>query len=718
MRDKKWFNLQKREAARTRQPQATESNLDSEKGSTMLVDPIVTFMELLEVAADLPAVQSLLPTACKMDIATQMQYIRTALKHLYSFEPRPKQVEAIHALIFLQVDLILIAKTSFGKSMVLQAPSAIVPDSITIVIMPLNKVGEEQLLKIGSLPATRPCLITSDTISEELLSKVQEGNYTHILVGPELAISPAFSRVCMTPEFQRRVALVAVDEAHLVQQWGSEFRPAYAQLSLLRSRLPTNTPWFACSATLDAATLKALKQSVGFNKDLQLIRTSVDRPEVCYIVEKIEPKKVRSFEALYFVLNDSVDDKGQPTPYQIPKTVVFIDSKYNIQKALLQLRTWLRNKSNSYSAQAVRTIISSYFHNMAEFDKKRVYDEFRKPDSKIRIILSTESLGLGVDISDIYRVVQYSLPLLHNLGHLQQRWGRSARTTGLLGEAVWLVDAWVFGDRESSTQLSQVMLADDTKVESSGDEVGDLTSQTVAGAKTKRKSAAERRAALPLPLWEFVNADRCRRKIILEFLEDHKADQDTYADLPPPERCCNFCSPKLRRYTPAPDMSSILRRPRKGSIEAIAMEGIIEWCAGRSNTLLSNAAFTVPGDVFLAEKVVIQLANACCEVQSMEKLTTIITPEWEWYEEYGEDLLQALKNISTQVAEQWKASSCKSGERTASQKERIAATPFKETPQQATINTLFQDISKMREKALTATVPYRPGPSGHSTPSA
>jgi hypothetical protein len=104
------------------------------------------------------------------------------------------------------------------------------------------------------------------------------------------------------------------------------------------------------------------------------------------------------------------------------------------------------------------------------------------------------------------------------------------------------------------------------------------------------------------------------------------------------------------------------------------------------------------------------LANACCEVQSMEKLVAIITPEWGWHEEYGEDLLQALKNISVQAVEQQKATSCKLGNRTAIQKERIAATPFKETPQQATMNALFQDISKMREKALTAAIPFRLGP--------
>jgi hypothetical protein len=275
---------------------------------------------------------------------------------------------------------------------------------------------------------------------------------------------------------------------------------------------------------------------------------------------------------------------------------------------------------------------------------------------------------------------------------------------GLRGEEIWLVDTWAFSNRESSSHLSQAISVDDTEVESSGDEVRDLASQTVVGAKTKRKSVTERRAALPLPIWEFINANRCLRKILLEFLEDHKADQDTKADLPPPERCCNFCSPECRLYTPVPAISSMLRHPRKGSLEAITMERIIEWCAARANTLLPNAAFTVPSNIFLTEEVIIQLANVCCEVQSMEKLVAIITPEWEWHEEYGKDLLQTLKNISAEVIEQQKAISRKLDNRTTIQKEQIAATPFKETPQQATMNALFQDISKMQEKALAAAI--------------
>jgi hypothetical protein len=94
MRDKKWFNCQKREAAKIEQLQATGINSDSE-GSMGLEDPTAAFTELLEAANDMSTIQSLLPVACKMDTAAQIQFTRTALKHLYPFEPRQKQVEAV-----------------------------------------------------------------------------------------------------------------------------------------------------------------------------------------------------------------------------------------------------------------------------------------------------------------------------------------------------------------------------------------------------------------------------------------------------------------------------------------------------------------------------------------------------------------------------------------------------------------------------------------------
>jgi superfamily II DNA helicase RecQ len=61
--------------------------------------------------------------------------------------------------------------------------------------------------------------------------------------------------------------MIVIDEAHLVSQWGKSFRTDYARLSLLRSLLGTDIPWFACSATLDRKTLLALQKGASFGHD-------------------------------------------------------------------------------------------------------------------------------------------------------------------------------------------------------------------------------------------------------------------------------------------------------------------------------------------------------------------------------------------------------------------------------------------------------------------
>jgi hypothetical protein len=54
------------------------------------------------------------------------------MKLLYPYPPRQGQRDALGQLIYKRKDLILIAKTSFGKSMVLQAASTL---SITVVVL-------------------------------------------------------------------------------------------------------------------------------------------------------------------------------------------------------------------------------------------------------------------------------------------------------------------------------------------------------------------------------------------------------------------------------------------------------------------------------------------------------------------------------------------------------------------------------------------------------
>jgi hypothetical protein len=79
--------------------------------------------------------------------------IIAAIEGIYTFPPWNGQREALHHLVFLRKDMILIAKTSFGKSMLLQAVSLILEKAITLIVLPLNQIGIEQTEYIRILVA-------------------------------------------------------------------------------------------------------------------------------------------------------------------------------------------------------------------------------------------------------------------------------------------------------------------------------------------------------------------------------------------------------------------------------------------------------------------------------------------------------------------------------------------------------------------------------------
>jgi superfamily II DNA helicase RecQ len=138
---------------------------------------------------------------------------------LYPYFPQDGQRDALHHLIYRKQDLILIAKTSFGKSMILQVLSVLVNESITIVILPLDQIGKEQRQYIEEIGG-RPCFLNGDNISKELLQEIKATKYTHLLMSPELANSQRLHGVLEMPKFKDQVSLIVINEAHLVEQWG------------------------------------------------------------------------------------------------------------------------------------------------------------------------------------------------------------------------------------------------------------------------------------------------------------------------------------------------------------------------------------------------------------------------------------------------------------------------------------------------------------------
>ena len=77
---------------------------------------------------------------------------------------------------------------------------------------------------------------TTKAEDPDLLPKVLDSKFTHILLGPEQVSKKAFRVMLRKPEFQSKIGLVAIDECHLIMQWSS-FRPDFTLFGELRTIL-------------------------------------------------------------------------------------------------------------------------------------------------------------------------------------------------------------------------------------------------------------------------------------------------------------------------------------------------------------------------------------------------------------------------------------------------------------------------------------------------
>jgi ATP-dependent helicase YprA (DUF1998 family) len=111
----------------------------------------------------------------------QTALIRHRVHELFGFEPKNKQVDAIRHLLYEKRDLILIAKTGFGKSIIFQALPLIQEESkqASLIIMPLNLLQEEQAEKLKTIAGANPFVLNGDTNTRKNRREIGAGAYTH-----------------------------------------------------------------------------------------------------------------------------------------------------------------------------------------------------------------------------------------------------------------------------------------------------------------------------------------------------------------------------------------------------------------------------------------------------------------------------------------------------------------------------------------------------------
>lgn len=584
--------------------------------------------------------QNIILRSVKAGEVAQMMAIDIAIATLYPHKTKPGQREALQHLIYLRKDLILIAGTGFGKSMILQAVSVLLQKAVTIVILPLDQIGNEQseyIRQIGGIP----CFLNRDTINPKLLKGVQQRRFTHILISPELAISDNFRPVASNPSFKQFVSLVVVDEAHLVYHWGRAFRTAYSRLNLLRSWLGSQIPWFACSATLDPQTLESLRKGISFEADVKIQRTPIDRPELLFRIGWI-PKRA-GFKALHFLL--TAEEKNVESVYQqlgkIPKTIIFFDSRKDAHTAAEECRNWLLEiRPQHFTPRQVMQALRVFHRNTPSTDKKAILSEFVKGEtqSRIRVVFATEALGMGVDIPDVRRTVQWGIPTGEHASTQLQRGGRASRDK-LDGEMIMLLPGWASGER--SPGLKQIRKQNKrqrsvTDANSTGLEAG----QEVQ--KQKKLTDKQRRDNLSDFWYDLANSEQndpsmCLRRQFLDFFNEpneYRSGRRSY-------RCCSNCNPQTRLGKLDGFYQYQECGPRANNRTKAVSVALDKWVEEQACLLYQGCALVPESTFFLSSDLREKLAKNAHSVLCIESLRKLLGP-WRWSHSHEQGLFNII----------------------------------------------------------------------------
>ena len=334
--------------------------------------------------------------------ATILQLESTLQQHFGYSSFRSGQKEIIETLLG-GGDALGVLPTGGGKSICYQLPALILP-GLTVVVSPLISLMKDQVDTLTQLGIPAAYLNSSISKSEYqfIVDQLRQGALKLLYVAPERLSNENFIHFLA----QQSISLVAVDEAHCVSQWCFDFRPSYRNINQFIERLPKRPIVAGFTAT---ATNLVQKDIV---KQLELVQPSVfinsfDRPNIKFSV--LEPSNRNA--SLYQLL-----DKEEAI-------IIYVSTRKQVDK----LHENLRQKGYA---------VSKYHAGLTNEERQQAHNSFINDTTKI--IVATNAFGMGIDKTDVRKVIHYNLP--KDLESYYQEAGRAGRDS-LEAEAILLYDS-------------------------------------------------------------------------------------------------------------------------------------------------------------------------------------------------------------------------------------------------------------------------------------
>jgi RecQ family ATP-dependent DNA helicase len=410
---------------------------------------------------------------------------------------RPGQREAVEAALEGR-DSLIVMPTGGGKSLCYQLPG-LASEDLTIVVSPLIALMRDQWLRLTA--AGHPVTMISSGMSDEdarrAIGQVRGGEARIVYCSPERFGSNVF----LDALAQRRIDLLAVDEAHCVSEWGHDFRPDYLRLPQIADRLGRPTV-MACTATATKPVAAEIASRFGMREPLQ-VRSGFDRPNLSFDVVPLEGTGSKA-------RRQALLEAGLADPANRP-AIVYCGTRKDTDEVAATLRE---------AGLGARP----YHAGMEAQERSAIQQRFMSGETEV--IVATNAFGMGVDKANVRSVWHMAIPT--SVEAYYQEAGRAGRD-GLPARAVLLA---------MKADLGRLVRFNEQR---SGD--------------PELEIAHERGWRAYHAIKAFIYSGRCRRRSLLDHFGDREAGR-------PLERCCDVCD--QQSWLPNPETIAV-RRPKRAA---------------------------------------------------------------------------------------------------------------------------------------------------------
>ncbi len=327
------------------------------------------------------------------EIKPRRETPKAVLETVFGYDSFRAGQEELISAVLAGHDAVGIMPTGAGKSLTYQIPAKILPGT-TLVISPLISLMKDQvdaLIELGMKAA----FINSSLDADERRGRTARliaGQYDLVYIAPEGLDGTLFDLLSRS-----KINLIAIDEAHCISQWGHDFRPAYRNLSDLKTHFG-HVPVLALTATATDKVADDIAQQMGMLHPFRY-RGSFFRANLHLHAYKKGNGRHTKQDILHLVQSR----KGQ-------SGIIYCLSR----KAVEQTARYLGN-------HGLR--VMSYHAGMPHERREEAQEMFRRDE--VDVIVATVAFGMGIDKPNVRYVIHRDMP--KSIDGYYQEIGRAGR---------------------------------------------------------------------------------------------------------------------------------------------------------------------------------------------------------------------------------------------------------------------------------------------------